>query len=130
MFVDASALVAILLDEPERASLSDRLEDSPVRLTSPVAFFEAAVALMRHSRVSRRIAERDVRDLLGKATIEIIPITDEIGRAALAAFDRYGKRSGHPAQLNMGDCFAYGAARILGVPLLYKGDDFAKTELG
>ena len=60
----------------------------------------------------------------------MIPITDEIGRAALDAFDRYGKGRGHPAQLNMGDCFAYGAAMTLGVPLLFKGDDFAKTALG
>ena len=65
---------------------------------------------------------------LSRAKVEIIPITAEIGRAAVAAFEQYG-RGRHPARLNMGDCFAYACARALGVPLLYKGDDFAQTDI-
>ena len=84
---------------------------------------------MSKRATSRALAEELVSDVLAAAKIEVIPITEEIGRAALDAFERYGKGRGHPAQLNMGDCFAYGAARVLGVPLLYKGDDFASTEL-
>ncbi len=130
MFVDASALVTILLAEPDAGSLSDRLVASQPRVTSAIAIYETVLALMRDSGVSRTVAERDVRELLAALDIDVIPVTDEIGRAALDAFDRYGKGRGHPAQLNMGDCFSYGAARVLGVPLLYKGADFAQTELG
>jgi ribonuclease VapC len=63
------------------------------------------------------------------ANVETVPITREIGDLALQAFEKYGKGRGHKAQLNMGDCFAYACAKSLGVPLLYKGDDFAKTDL-
>ena len=60
--------------------------------------------------------------------VEIIPITAEIGRGALTAFERYG-RGRHPASLNMGDCFAYACTRALDVPILFKGDDFPLTDL-
>src|SRR5258707_602811 len=98
MFADASALVAMLLREPDAASLADRLGRSGQRVTSPIAIYETVLALMRDSRVSRAVAEQDVRDLLATTGISVIPITDEIGRAALDAFDRYGKGRGHPAQ--------------------------------
>lgn len=62
------------------------------------------------------------------ASIEIIPITPEIGRLAMQAFARYG-RGNHPARLNMSDCFAYACARSLGVPLLFKGSDFSQTDI-
>lgn len=84
---------------------------------------------MREHRLSRLVAEQQLRAFLDETGIEVIAITDEIGRAALDAFDRYGKGRGHPARLNLGDCFAYGAAVTLGVPLLYKGDDFTQTDL-
>jgi ribonuclease VapC len=129
MFVDASALVAILLDEPERSRFADEIEAAAIRMTSAIAVYETVVALMRKKTLSLAAAEERVSHALLTAQIEVVPITDDIGRAALDAFDRYGKGRGHPAQLNMGDCFAYGAARVLGVPLLYKGDDFARTDL-
>ena len=129
MFVDASALVAILLNEPEREVLLNKIDAAFERATSPIAVYETVLALMRDSRIARPVAERDVRDLIKAANISMVPITDEMGRAALDAFDRYGKGR-HRAGLNMGDCFAYGAARVLGVPLLYKGADFAATDAG
>jgi ribonuclease VapC len=67
--------------------------------------------------------------VLATADIEVMPLTDEVGRIALDAFDRYGKGRRHPAQLNMGDCFAYACAKFRGVPLLYKGSDFSRTDL-
>ncbi|MEI9900744.1 MAG: type II toxin-antitoxin system VapC family toxin [Hyphomicrobium sp.] len=85
---------------------------------------------MRRRGFSLAGAEQRANRFLESSRIVVIDITDEIGRAALDAFDRYGKGRGHPAQLNMGDCFSYAAARVLGVPLLYKGADFAQTELG
>jgi ribonuclease VapC len=69
-----------------------------------------------------------VRSFLREARVEIMPIDDDIGAAALRAFDRFGKGR-DPAQLNLGDCFAYAMAKRHGVPLLYKGDDFALTDL-
>ena len=129
MFVDASALIAILLREPEADDLSERLQAAASRYTSPVALFETVAAIMRKLAASHLVADNHVQALLGTAEITVVPITDEIGRAALDAFDRYGKGRGHPAQLNLGDCFAYACARVLGVPLLYKGDDFSRTDL-
>ncbi len=129
MFVDASALIAILLREPEADDLSERLQATARRYTSPVALFETVAAIMRKLAASHLVADNHVQAFLATAEITVVPITDEIGRAALDAFDRYGKGRGHPAQLNMGDCFAYGCARVLGMPLLYKGDDFSRTDL-
>ena len=130
VFIDASVLVAVLLKEPEARQLAAAMDAAGRCVTSPLALYETVVVVMSKRATSRALAEELVRDVLAAAEIEVIPITEEIGRAALDAFDRYGKGRGHPAQLNMGDCFAYGAARVLGVPLLYKGDDFALTALG
>ena len=130
MFVDASALLAILLGEAEADRMAAALDNGEPHLTSPVAIFETVAALMRSKGCSRSVAEQWVRAALATARIAVVPITEEIGRAALDAFDRYGKGRRHPAQLNMGDCFAFACARVHGVALLYKGDDFARTELG
>jgi ribonuclease VapC len=130
MFVDASALVAMLLQEEDAEPLAQALESASERFTSPVAIFETVAVVMTRKAASRRLVEAELDAVLKEAGIEVIAITGEIGRAALDAFDRYGKGRGHPAQLNMGDCFAYGAAMTRGVPLLYKGDDFAETALG
>lgn len=130
MFIDASALVAILLSESDADALLARLEVARAPSASPVAVYETVLALMRERGLSRVVAEQKVRAFFATTGIEVVAITDEIGRAALDAFDHYGKGRGHPARLNMGDCFAYGAAMTLGVPLLYKGDDFAATALG
>jgi ribonuclease VapC len=130
MFIDASALVALLIGEPGSDNLLERLDAADAVVTSPLAIYETVLALMRIRVIPRPAAQRELQEWLAAAEIAVIPITDEIGRAALDAFERYGKGRGHPAQLNMGDCFAYGAAVTLGVPLLYKGDDFAETDLG
>ncbi len=129
MFIDASALVALLIGEPGSENLLQRLNAADTVVTSPLAVYETVLALMRIRAIPRPAAQRELREWLTAAEIAVIPITDEMGRAALDAFDRYGKGRGHPAQLNMGDCFAYGAAVTLGVPLLYKGDDFEETDL-
>ncbi len=129
MFVDASALVAILLREPEADAFANRLAEAEAVFTSPVAAFETVVAIMRNERISRYRAEAKLAENISAANITVMDITPEIGRLALDAFERYGKGRGHPAQLNMGDCFAYACARAKGVPLLYKGDDFARTDL-
>ncbi|HSI40346.1 MAG TPA: type II toxin-antitoxin system VapC family toxin [Xanthobacteraceae bacterium] len=80
-------------------------------------------------RLSRADAEARLAAVIDAAGIDILTLTPDIGRSALEAFDRYGKGGGHPAQLNMGDCFAYACAKLHNVPLLYKGNDFARTDL-
>lgn len=129
MFVDASAFLAILLREPEADRLSDAIEAASRRYTSAVAIFETVAGLMIRKDLPRTLAEERVRAVLASADVEVVPLTDEIGRIALDAFDRYGKGRGHPAQLNMGDCFACACAKVLGAGLLYKGNDFSRTDL-
>ena len=118
----------MLFVETEAGALAERLEAAGGGVTSPLALFEASAALMRRP-TTRAQADLEISELLQATNISVIPITPEIGRLALIAFERYGKGRGHPAQLNMGDCFAYACAQSLAVPLLYKGDDFAQTDL-
>ena len=128
MFVDASAIVAILADEEDAAELSDRFIGAATVKTSALAIYEAVLGLARAQTISAADAELAVGNFLSAADAEIIPITREIGRGAVEAFKRYG-RGRHPAGLNMGDCFAYACARSLDVPLLFKGDDFSQTDI-
>src|SRR5271167_2405318 len=125
MFVDASASVAILTREPE----ADALESAQSPITSPIAIFEAALGICRKRHASVEEAAHDVGEFLELAGVRTAPITDKEAHAALAAFSRYGKGRGHPAQLNLGDCFAYAMATNAGTTLLFKGDDFDKTDI-
>jgi ribonuclease VapC len=129
MFVDASAIVAILTREPETDTLADLLEAARAPITSPIAVFEAVLGVCRKRHASVEEAEEIVREFLEVAAIELIPITAREAETALAAFSRYGKGRGHPAQLNLGDCFAYAAAKNHRRALLFKGDDFDKTDI-
>jgi ribonuclease VapC len=105
-----------------------RLEQAAERRTSPIAIYEAVVGIARVCNVSIADAETVLDRFLEQTTIRVVPITAEIGRGALAAFQRYG-RGRHPAALNMGDCFAYACARELELPILFKGEDFPLTDL-
>lgn len=129
MFVDASAIVAILTREAEADALADRLDDASGCITSPIAVFEAALALCRKRRASVAEARDDVREFLDIASIEVVGVIPADGDAALDAFSRYGKGRNHPAQLNLADCFAYAMAKRHSAPLLFKGNDFDKTDI-
>jgi ribonuclease VapC len=98
-------------------------------ITSPIAFFEATLGICRKRHTSVEEAEEDVRNFLEVARIELIPITAREAETALSAFSRYGKGRGHPAQLRLGDCFAYAAAKHHRRAILFKGDDFDKTDV-
>jgi ribonuclease VapC len=128
MFIDASAMIAIIVRENDGTLLAARLQQADRSSTSGIAIYEAVLAIARIRNAPVSGAAEVVNDFLREIHADIIPITAEIGQAALMAFDRYG-RGRHPAQLNMGDCFAYACARALGVPLLYKSDDFARTDI-
>lgn len=128
IFVDASALVAILNAEPEADDFIAVLETGTPKLTSEIAVFEATASIARERQVSPQEAEVAVRVLLAEADIEMLAITTDIGGMAIEAFQKYGKGR-HPSRLNMGDCFAYACARSRGARLLYKGDDFPLTDI-
>jgi ribonuclease VapC len=129
MFVDASAIIAILTREPDADALIDRLERAIRPITSAIALFEATAGLCRKRHVSVEEARADLADFLKAARIELVPVAANEASLALSAFARYGKGRGHPAQLNMGDCFAYAVAKNHRTTLLFKGDDFSKTDI-
>jgi ribonuclease VapC len=128
MSVDASALRAILLEEPEAEQFRTRLAAAPYRLTSPVAVFEVVRALLRVTGLDTQACRGAVARLLDIGEIDLVAIGPAERDAALDALDRYGKGR-HPAKLNMGDCFAYACAKTHSAPLLFKGDDFSRTDI-
>ncbi len=126
MIVDTSALLAILRDEREAPACALAIEQAAVRRMSAANFLEAAIVI----DLSRSpIASRRFDDLLNAAGMTIEPVTEEQARLGRAAYRDFGKGSGHPAQLNFGDCFAYALARATGEPLLFKGRDFTHTDV-
>ena len=129
MFVDASAIVAITTREPGAKALTDALNRARSPITSALAMFEAALAIRRKQQSTVAEAEADVAEFLAAAGIRIVPLTGDEAAAALSAFARYGKGQGHPAQLNLGDCFTYAVARTHGTSLLFAGADFAHTDI-
>ena len=128
MFVDASALTAMLTDERDARELLARAQKYPVRFTSPLAVWETAIAVARALGIDVPNAASAVEDFLVLTEIEVRPVPAEVRRLALEAFDLFGKGR-HPAALNFGDCFPYACARFAGAPLLYKGDDFPLTDI-
>lgn len=128
MFLDASAMVAMLTEEAEGDALADCLAGASARHTSAIAIFETVAALARKRSYSVDEARAIVARFLELAEIELMPIGAAESEAALTAFERFGKGR-HPASLNLGDCFAYGCAHALGMPLLFKGDDFPQTDI-
>jgi ribonuclease VapC len=128
MFVDASAMIAILAREPDADVLAARLGQASVVQTSPIALYEAVLGLARTRNMAIGDASSVLDAFLAEARIDVVPITSDIGRQAIEAFDRFGKGR-HPAALNLGDCFAYACARAKDAPLLFKGADFAQTDV-
>jgi len=129
MFVDASAIIAILTEEPGADDLADLLDTAAAPITSPLAIFEAVLGVCRKRGTTVEKAETEVHAFLRVENIAIIAISAQDGAAALAAHARYGKGRKHPARLNLGDCFAYAMAKNHRTPLLFKGDDFSKTDI-
>jgi ribonuclease VapC len=125
MVIDASALVAILTAEPEQRMFIETIEAADSRRLSVATFVEASIIIE-----SRLGAEglRDLERFVALAGMELVPVDLDQGQIARLAYSRFGKGR-HRAGLNFGDCFAYALARVLGEPLLCKGDDFARTDL-
>jgi len=126
VIIDTSALIAILRNEPDADVHARGIADAQIRRISAVNFVESAVVI----DASRDpIALRRFDDFIKEATISVEPVTAEQAQIARAAYRDFGRGSGHPAKLNFGDCFAYALAKSSGEPLLFKGGDFARTDI-
>jgi len=126
MIIDTSAIVAILKREPEEMAFAQLLESTPHVKISAATYFETCVVIdsLRQPTMSRALD-----DLFDRAQIAIEPVTGEQARIARQAYRDYGRGSGHPANLNFGDCFSYALARSMREPILFKGADFLHTDL-
>ena len=128
MFVDASAVVAIITEEPGHAELLRCLDEAEEPITSGLAVFETVMALARKKGLPIADARAEIEAFIGIVGLRIVPIAEIETTFALAAHARYGKGR-HPARLNLGDSFAYACAKVHGVPLLFVGDDFPQTDI-
>jgi ribonuclease VapC len=128
MFLDASAIIAIIARESDAASLAARLGQAALVVTSPVAVYEAVLGLARTGNTSIPDATAVLDQFLKEVEATIVPIDVACGREAIRAFDRFGKGR-HVAALNLGDCFAYACAATRDMPLLCKGNDFPQTDI-
>lgn len=126
MIIDTSAIVAILRAEPEAEVFARAIEGARTRRVSAVSFVEAA-AVIDGSRDA--VASRRLDELFREAELNIEPVTVSQARIAREAYRDFGKGSGHAAGLNLGDCFAYALAKEMKEAILYKGQDFGRTDL-
>ncbi len=124
--VDTSALMAIILGEPEREAYLEILDKSTGVALSSGTMIE--ILLVSHSRGSEKLGA-EVEALVASFDIEIVPPGLAEIEAAHDGLVRFGKGSGHPARLNFGDLFSYALAKSRNLPLLFKGDDFSQTDL-
>jgi ribonuclease VapC len=127
-FIDTSVFVAILAKEPDRRKYSRAIAAAEWRFTSPVVRLETCIVLGSRLLVSPREAERQYEKFLDQADVVEAPIDSTLGAAAVACFEKYGKGK-HPARLNFADCLSYACAKAAGARLLFKGEDFAKTDV-
>lgn len=125
MVIDSSAIIAIANREDEMTPFLRAIAADPVRLMSVANVFEVFIAASRHSN-PKLVAMTD--SLIERLGIQIEPVTLEHGAAARRAWSAFGKTR-HKAELNFGDCLAYALAKAKGEPLLYKGNDFAQTDI-
>ena len=123
--VDTSALIAILRREPEKARFEEIIGEASVRLVCAVTVLEASMVA-----IGRNAAEagKGLDAVLDSMDIRIVPFDENLAAVARDAFVRFGKGR-HPAGLNMGDCASYALAKSLGLPLLFKGNDFSQTDV-
>jgi ribonuclease VapC len=129
MFIDTSAVVWILMGEPGADRLADAVAGAKQRLTSPLVRLEACMVLSTRLDIAPRVAEKQFDAFLVEAGVTVIPVTDKIGAMAVAAFEQFGKGRGKKAKLSLADCMSYACAKSYRAPILFRGRDFAKTDL-
>lgn len=125
MIIDTSAIMAILLGEEEALDFTTAMVDADQCQVSAGSWIEIAAVM------TRRNADLNdaLQDLVEQSDLQIMPTDVQQARIGHDAYRRYGRGSGHPADLNFGDCFAYALSRATGAPLLFKGDDFIHTDV-
>jgi len=126
VIVDTSALIAILRGEPEAPALAYTMQAADTRRLSAATYVEAGVVI---DGARNPASSRWFDAFLQEGAFVIEPVTAEQAKIAREAYRDFGRGSGHPARLNFGDCFAYALAKALNEPLLFKGEDFAQTDV-
>ncbi len=126
MIVDTSAIVAMLRNESDAAALTQALKSAARARLSAASYVELSVVI---DGLGDPVLSGALDAVLSAYEIVLEPLTAEQAQIARSAYQRFGKGSGHPARLNMGDCFSYALARDLGEPLLFKGEDFKLTDI-
>jgi ribonuclease VapC len=126
VILDTSAVIAILRLEPEAAEFAAIIERAPHRSMSAVSYVEAGAVI---DGSKDPVASRRLDELIEEAQIAIEPVTEAQARIARQAYSDFGKTSGHAARLNFGDCFSYALAKSKAEPLLFKGQDFSRTDV-
>jgi len=126
MVLDTSAIVATIVREPDAERYRNAMLAADAITMSAVTALESRIVL--HARFGTKAVEA-FEDMIEGARIEIVPFEARMADVAFDAFRRYGKGQGHPAQLNIVDCIAYALARVRAEPLLFKGNDFGKTDV-
>ncbi len=126
MVVDTSAVVATVANEPDGTRFQNAMLGAQSVVISSVTVLETRIVLhVRHGAE----AVREFDEMIENAAIVVLPFDGELANVAFDAYRRFGKGQGHPARLNIIDCAAYALAKIRGEPLLFKGSDFAKTDI-
>jgi len=129
VFIDTSVVVAILAKAADAADLVAKISDAKYLTTSGLVRLEAVMRLSTMLDIPPADADIAFDRLIQTARIAVIPITDDIAKLSVAAFERYGKGRGHSARLNLADCLSYAAAKSRRERLLFKGDDFGRTDV-
>lgn len=126
MVLDTSAILAIIFAEPEAQRMVEALAAAEPRVVGAPTLVEAAAILQARKGPVGEVA---LDALLQRLAVDVVPMTPEAATFARSAYQRFGKGTGSPAVLNFGDCLAYGVAMASGDVLLFKGDDFPKTDV-
>jgi len=129
MVIDSSAIMAVMLGEPDATRIADRIAAGRHSLISAANYVEAGQVYAQRQRFDPEVSLARYRAFLDNNDIDVAPVDEAQARLALAARIKYGRGFGHLARLNYSDCFAYALAKSRGLPLLYKGDDFTHTDI-
>ncbi|MCF6123973.1 type II toxin-antitoxin system VapC family toxin [Mesorhizobium sp. M7A.F.Ca.CA.001.07.2.1] len=126
MVIDTSAILAILKQEPDAPVIAQRLAGNQLMFMSAATLMECGTVVVGRYGAA---GTAELRGLLERLKVTIVALTAEHAQAGIEAYALYGRGTGHPAKLNMGDCFSYALARTRNLPLLFKGNDFIHTDI-
>jgi ribonuclease VapC len=129
MFIDTSVIVALLAGEADAAHFANRIADAKTRFTSGLVILEASMRLSSIPDLDTVLVETRIQALLDEAGIATIAISGSIAKKAVAFLAAFGEGRTNPAKLNLADCMSYACAQAYRVPLLFKGNDFSRTDI-